>query len=385
MKTKALSVFFAVAFVFILLAPFLFTKFSGWEVSEWEHRVLAWFPSPRRAIDDPKAFIEEFDAWFSDHVGFREKSAGFYRKLMHLTKSVHFQEGSYIVLIGKDGYCYSGGAISDFGESGNQSGLFLSEGELQSLAQRLLAVKRYLDERGIPLIVVFCARKEDIYPEYYPKSIMRRPEPAQLDVVTEFVKSHTYIDMFNTKECLLQAKASYQVFDKDGNQSMLTHYNEIGAFFAYQELMKHIQIYMPEIKAFSLEDVEITYADLGIHRNIPDVCLKQDTTFSRLGGDVFDAVPLLVLNSGVAFENNDVSLPTILLMRDSYAGNGSTYWCKYLPQHFGRTIMIHHRNTENLDSYVTYFKPDIVVFELSKGQLKGFSDYVAGSHDMEQF
>ena len=73
-------------------------------------------------------------------------------------------------------------------------------------------------------------------------------------------------------------------------------------------------------------------------------------------------------------------MPTILLMRDSYAGmqdrytGNNTFWCKYLPQHFGKTIFIRSRNIKNFDSYVSYFKPDIVVFEFYKGNLRQLAD-----------
>jgi hypothetical protein len=41
------------------------------------------------------------------------------------------------------------------------------------------------------------------------------------------------------------------------------------------------------------------------------------------------------LDDAVEFENIDQSLPTLLLLKDSY----SNWFINYIPQHFGRIIM----------------------------------------------
>ena len=68
----------------------------------------------------------------------------------------------------------------------------------------------------------------------------------------------------------------------------------------------------------------------------------------------------------IAFENDDPGLPTILVMRDSYAGAGTperTYLTGYIPQQFGTSILIHYLNIPHFEEYVDLFEPDIVVFE----------------------
>jgi len=154
-----------------------------------------------------------------------------------------------------------------------------------------------------------------------------------------------------------------------GDKFILLHYNEIGAFFAYQELMKHITVYMPEMKPFTLDDVVITYADRGSYPNIPDVQLKKALAYKRLAADIYDGLP----SEGLAFENEDASLPTILLMGDSYAGYGS-YISRYIPEHFGRTVMAHWSYMEFLDQYIERFQPDMVLFVTAEWTLASFAD-----------
>jgi hypothetical protein len=376
MKSKVLCAVYSIIFVFMLVMPMAFVNLYGGMVSAKENRVLAARPPISYLFKHPRDFIRKFDDWFSDNVGFRDRFINYYKMLSKLENNVQYTDGQYIVLIGEQGHHYfaytKGWMISKF-----QGKSFLTEEQLHGLANGLNQAKQYLDEKGIPLVVMFCADKEEIYPEYYPKSIKRGPEPTQLDRITEYARSHTGVDLFNIKECLLLAKQNYPVFDKVGDAAgILSHYNEIGAFFAYQELMKHIKSYMPAMDAFTLNDVDITYTERGIYPNIPDVHLKRELTYTRLESDFFDNVPIDNPRALVAFKNNNSTLPTILLMRDSYAGNAN-YLSRYIPEHFGKTILIHWADMANLENYIEYFKPDIVVFESAERELAGFANSVS--------
>lgn len=378
MKNKVLCVVYSIIFIFMLLTPMAFINLYGGAVSEKENRMLAARPPVSYMFQHPRDFIRQFDNWFSDNVGFRENFIDYYKLLAKSENNVQYTDGQYLMLIGEQGHHYfaytNGWMISKF-----QGKPFLSEAQLAGLANGLNKAKQYLDDRGIPLIVMFCTDKEEIYPEYYPKSIKRSSGPTQLEIITEYAKNHTDVDLFNIKECLLARKNEYMLYNKDIGD--LTHYNEIGAFFAYQELMKHIKTYMPEMEMFTLNDIDITYAERSVYPNAPDVSLKHETAYSRLESNFFENVPLNNPSQGVAFENKDFTLPTVLIMRDSYAGDG-TFFSRYIPEHFGKTILVHWANMANLKSYIEYFKPDIVVFESAERELGGFSNCVSSLRNL---
>ncbi len=328
---------------------------------------------------------------FADNVGFREKFIDYYNALKKLegnTSRVQYKEGQYMMLIGEEGHHYFANTddkmINKF-----RGRPFLSEKQLHGLVRGLNNAQNYLDEKGIPLIVMFCADKEEIYPEYYPKPITRGLGPTQLELITEYAKNHTDVDLFNIKECLLSVKGSYPVFDKVADSGILSHYNEIGAFFAYQELMKHIETYLPNMEAFTIKDVDITFANKGIYPNIPDIQLKREVAYQRLESDFFDSVPLSYRGQLAAFENSNPTLPTILFLRDSYAGawtentKNTNFLSRYIPEHFSKTIFIHWLNMANFESYIESFKPDIVVFESAERELAGFSDSVSHLQNLE--
>jgi hypothetical protein len=340
--------------------------------------MLANLPKLAEIKIHPGKFKGEFDAWFKDSTGFREQLVSLYRNIdknKWLNGDTQYKDGQLVYLIGEQGHHYfasSGEAnlISKF-----QGKQLLSDGQLQTMAVKLEEVKAYLDKKGIPLVVMFCTDKDTIYPEFYPKFVKRGPEPIQLDVITGYLREHTSVDVFNIRQALLAEKNNYLLYPVSGNFQALSHYNEIGAFFAYRELMKYITTYFPRIIPLELADVDINYDEKGVHR----VSLKE-MKYKRLEPSFFDNVSFIDnnsfgLNFNAAYESLDPYLPVILLLRTSYFNE--EYAGKFIAQTFGKTIMTHFKNMVHIEEYINQFKPDIVVFESTEYQLEIFANDIA--------
>ena len=364
---------FIVLFLTMLILPLVFVDLSPDRVSAEENRMLAACPDLADIKNHPKTFIRGFDAWFKDSTGFREWLLVLYKKITGMNSmrsGVKYTDGQYVILVGEQGHHYfagiDGSLIPVF-----QGKKILSDGQLMVMAEKLEAVKTYLDGKGIPFVVMFCTKKESIYPEFYPKSIRPGPEPVQLDLITGYLREHTSVDVFNIRQALLAEKNNYLLYPVSGDAMALSHYNLIGSFFAYRELMKHVNLHFREMIPYEMKDVDIEYGENGI----PLVSLKTEKVYQKLDPSFFDDVNYdnnqRLFNS--AFENTDPSLPVILLLRDSYAEDFS----KYVAQHFGKTIMIHFLNMEHFDEYITRYNPDIVVFEAFEYLLDMFADSVA--------
>jgi hypothetical protein len=377
-KMRVINRCFIALFILMLFMPLVFVDLSLDRISAQENRGLARPPSLSDMKKHPRFFVHQFDAWFKDSTGFREQMLTLYNVLNKNKSLVGFRyiEGQYTYLVGEDGHHYfadvDGKLIPKF-----QGKQFLSGEKLQTMTLKLQMVKTYLDQKGIPLIVMFCADKESIYPEFYPKTIKRGPEPIQLDAITGYLREHTSVEIFNIKQALLEKKNDYLLYyliDTMSFNSAFAHYNEIGAFFAYRELMKHINTHFPNIVPYELEDIKITYDK----NEIPYVSLAMEKTYKNLGASFFDG---LSLNNwtrifDIAFENRVQGLPVILFFRDSYADE--QYIGKYFAQHFGKTIFIHYFNIGNIEKCIDLFNPDIVIFESAERGLQAFADYVAG-------
>jgi hypothetical protein len=380
---RILNGVFIVLFMAMLTLPLVFVDLAQDRVSVQENRMLANFPEMAGMRRHPGDFIRGFDTWFKDSTGFREQLVALYNVIdkNRWLNGIGYTDGQGNYLIGKHGHTFfagrRGSLIDKF-----QGKQFLTDDQLTNMAIKLDEVKTYLDSKGIPLIVMFCTDKESIYPEFYPSLIRRGPEPIQLDLITNYLQEHTDVDVFNIRQALLAEKNNFKLYNVSSGD--LTHYNEIGAFFAYRELMRHINIFFPEIIPYELKDIDISYDSTGI----PDVSIKAGTTYRKLDPSFFDDVnvrrPFGWEN--VAYENEEFDLPVILLLRDSYAYHGDNrkkFLANYLPRHFGKAIFILFTNIEYLREYIDRYNPVIVVFELAERQLGYFANYVAGIPELQ--
>jgi len=361
----------------MITLPLVFIDLSSNRVSVQEKRKLAEFPKLTDLKRHQGTFIRQFDAWFKDSTGFREQLLALYNiigKNTWLNNNLRYTEGIYVFLIGEQGHHY-------FADAGGrlipvfQGKPVLSDEQLANMAVKLEEVKTYLDKQGIPFIVMFCTMKESIYPEFYPKSIIRGPEPIQLDVITNYLKDHTSVDVFNIRQALLAEKDNYLLYPINGDNETLAHYNFTGAFFAYRELMKHINVHFPGIIPFELKDIDISYNEKGetnwsIKTNITYKVL--DTSF--FNNISFSDIDFFNTSFNWACENTIPDLPTILYLRTSF----SVPLGILVAQHFGKTIMTHFVNMGYLEEYVNKWKPDIVIFETVERQLGMFADAVIG-------
>ena len=362
--------FFIIAFMLILMLPLVFVDFETDRISVEENRMLANRPPLFEIKKHPGKYIKGFDAWFVDSIGFREQLLALYRvidKNSWLNNNVRYAHGQQVFLIGEQGHHYfadiDGALIPKF-----QGKQFITNTQLLTMEEKLEEVKMYLERENIPFIVMFCTDKETIYPEFYPRSIRRGPEPVQLDIITKYIEANTNVDIFNIRQSLLLEKDAYQLYYISTGD--LSHYTQIGAFFAYRELMKHINKYFPAITPYELNDIEIVYNE----REMIFVNLKLGTTYKELDSSFFNDVSVTrpFTSENVAFENKKSDLPVILLLGDSYASE--PFIGKYLAQQFGKVILIHHRDMRYLEEYVTQFKPNIVVFETAERGLGGFAN-----------
>ena len=356
----------------MLLVPLIFIDWHGGQVSEEENRMLAARPPKSLLIESPIIFMKEVDAWVSDNTGFRKEMIDIYKNIDVIEKEGQYQRGELTYLIGEQGheyYDYEGELIAKY-----QGKDFFTKEELFELAEGLNEIKEYLDNKGIPMVVMFCTDKETIYPEYYPKSIMRGPEPIQLDIITDYLKMNTNIDVFNIKQSLLDQKDNYLLYDKALNKDGLgdiTHYNEIGGFFAYQELMQHIKNYLPEVEHLTIDDINISYDD----NNFPTISLKNGMSYNFLDENLLMESDLFTsdMKNNFLIEHTRNDLPKILILRDSYL---TPHYIKALPEHFSKTGLIHLSNMNYFKEFVEYYDPDIVIFESAERGLKNFATLI---------
>ena len=82
MFKKINNIIFIVLVFSVLFVPLLFTRWESGGVSEEENRNLAAFPAVVTDGDLNLSFTKDFETWFMDHLGFRQKLISANKSLM---------------------------------------------------------------------------------------------------------------------------------------------------------------------------------------------------------------------------------------------------------------------------------------------------------------
>lgn len=244
---KTLNIFSI--FIFLI---FLNISTLGWflgitsQSDNTERRALAKFPS----FDflEPTAFPKKFDAFFNDNFGFRNLLINLYTWVkINLLRTPPFTTE----ILGKNNWIFFNPVNRDDFKGWYKQVEFSIE-ELQKIKNVLQAEKDWLSSRNIPYLVVIVPDKEDIYPENYPYA--QKIGNIRLNQLLEYMKKNSDVNILYLKQALLEAKNEYSfplyyLYD--------THWNSLGAFIGYQEIMKNLKSYNPSVQILQRDDFEI--------------------------------------------------------------------------------------------------------------------------------
>ena len=236
-RTKEKHSYIAIVFIFIffvtLFVPAL--NVSNERIFRKENRPLA---SYKGLFIDGKinlSFGEDFESWFNDHFFGRGDLIIVYDFLNNL---ININYGNvYLsrnVLLGDEGWLFyrGGNSVSNF----LNKDLFTTN-ELQYIAKYLSDIDTWCKAQGKSFYYIIAPDKNRMYGKFY---------PAQIKVNLKNLKSRAtqlvdYLDAHTEVRTLYL----YDVLHKNKDKGLLywkqdTHWNELGAYIAYQEIMSMI-------------------------------------------------------------------------------------------------------------------------------------------------
>lgn len=356
-------IFIAIVFV-LLIVPFLFTDWSSGGVSVSENRNLAKFPDLIISGQLNEAFPAQFDIWFADHLGFRDKMLSFnasrqlemYNKLMANT-------GAHIGPHGDLNYA-TNEMILDYAHAN-----LLSEEELVEVGQSYQIISDWLAEKGIDFYYVQCYSKHSIYPEHFRDDIEQLGDISKTDQVIFYLQENTDVNVIYLKPTLLEAKENgYAVY---GSWFDPTHWTQRGAFVGYQAMMERLNAdYGNIFPVLQEEDYIITLYDGG--ETINDVIHEvdyvenfeiRDPKAQKLQDSFFEVDfdeperHSAWVNSSV---DNDVRL---MLMCDSYIKH---FIVEDFAESFSEVGLIWSDYFLEMGYAVDKYQPDIVLYETTE-------------------
>ena len=238
------KLFFILSFLIIIYFPMLGEK----EKSSLEKRSLAEFPT-FQTENIWKVFFQ-FQDYFNDRFAYRNISVMAINKFKFIFLNISPLPQK--VLIGKENWLYNSG--NEYIEC---TSVPYTNDELKTIKINLQIVTKWFDNRGIKYYFMIAPVKSRIYPENMPIILRNQLKFSKLDQVYTYLQQDTIIKFIDCRKELIEGKnirPTYYITD--------THWNEYGAFLAYQKVMQKIQIDFPDTKILQAEDFTIDSSTL---------------------------------------------------------------------------------------------------------------------------
>lgn len=308
-------------------------------------------------------YFQQFEAWFNDNFGFRKPliflNAYIKVFLFHTSSSRE-------VLLGKNNWLYFF----------NKPSQLYYRRTAPFDASDLLAWKNMLERRrdwlaaqGVHFIFVIAPNKETIYPEWVPSRINQVQPESRLDQLIKYMRQTSSLEIVDLRDALRAQKSTRELYMKAD-----THWNQYGAFIAYQEIMKRITVLYPQVKPLSLNDYAVENVehlpDLAGMLGLQEQYKEANPIFIPRTGPVAKAVEAGIAPPGMppsslsfVLTMDDPSLPKAVVFRDSFG----VALAPLLGQHFQRAVFLWQEDFDA--SIIKKERPNLVIQELVERQL----------------
>jgi hypothetical protein len=285
--------------------------------SKYDLRKLGDRPVFHFTIRCLKEFPSRFESFFNDHFGFRNRLITWSNRLKVGVLKV---SSSPNVLLGQDGWSY----FVEPTLALSKAGPFTTE-QLETIQETLELRQRWLAQRGCRYLLFIAPDKQTIYPEHLPARTIPNPTVSRLDQLVSHLRSHSTVPIVDIREELREAKKREQLYFK-----LDTHWNDRGAFIAYQALGRQLAQWFPDIEplprsAFR-ETTSIRACDLalmlGKNTNPEEESLDLTPILPRRAHRVQPPPPLeygcYLHFPPFATEQDDSRLPRAVIFHDSF-------------------------------------------------------------------
>ena len=340
MKTVKI-IFFCVIAGFVLLA-LITTNTNPEAISEIDNRKLVKWKG-------------DIDPYFQDRLGFRDKMINWYtvyndrvfNEMVHPTYEY-----------GQDGYVFF-----KYGKEG------CDEEFIDLFCRYIKQVQDYCFQRGVFFLYVNNPSKTSVYAQYLAK--IYRHKGIVYSKMKEKLSEYgiRYIDNLSY---LKEVSKTEQVFNPKYDAG---HWNDIGAFYATNNMLSVIAKDFPAVKLHELSDFNIDtvlqkslpVSLFIINENVPEYTLRMDT-----------AEDISVRYKGIrlhpktwyyaAYRTNNSQCPDVMFFHGSYYNSRS----KFYRDRFRQVVGIHnYHNFLDFDYYFNLIRPDYVIFETADYTING--------------
>lgn len=365
-------IFIATFLVTIAGSMILFIALPSKEKDDQENRVLSQRPSIH--IQNLDAFPPLFETYYNDQFPFRPKLIKIFN---HLKINLFDESSGANVVIGNGGWFY----LRSHELPAFEAKTIFTEEELETIYSQLLLRKHLVDSNGGRFYLTIPPTKYTIYPEYLKMKYQKHNEFSKREQIINMLNERGGIDFIDYTQVFLEKKSEERLFHKTDN-----HWNDLGAFYASQELIKLLSPDFPEIVVPSLDDFTIhrkvetgknLVTMLGLAEAYPEevILLERKGKSTRVDGvkrdyPVTPGFPY-PWDYEMVYVNPQIKDRKLLMIRESFAGAQ----IPFIAEVFSESVFIfdawkHGVNRDIIENE----KADVVILEIQESFLSNLLD-----------
>ncbi len=303
-------------------------------------------------------YFNDFDAYYSENFNGRSMC---YRSISGLKYKLFGTSAKReSVIVGKDGFLFLGNNAGNIIDE--TLGLdLLSDGEVIRIQRQMVRTSRWMNKNKIQFYVMTGPNKHTIYTEKLPFKVdsTRR---TKIDQITEIVNDTNGATWIEVEEALMQAKKRGLLYEKTG-----THWNTLGAYFAYREIMAALNKDFPgEFRPLPLKNMERYQHEtkmLGLARMldypINEISneIKVSSTRSKEQAPKLNLKRRQSTKAELRYKASKKKRKAVII-RDSF----SSALTDFLKEHFEEVVFIWASKIDT--DIILKEKPDIVIYEV---------------------
>ena len=331
---------------------------------EGENRELAPFPTLDRTWTSTSAFGMGLDTWFQDHFGYRMTLVRWYSESRYFWLNM---SPSPLVSRGKNGWLFyaDDGGMDDFTNDKP-----LPEGEIENWRLTVLRARDWCRAHGISYVFTILPDKHVVYPENFDDKVRQVSPVSRMDQI--FTATRDTGVVLDVREALSSGKAQERLFHVTD-----THWNERGAYLAYQQIIEAVRRQAPAVPPardramFHVQSRLLSGRDLAAFIGLKRVLHEEDLQLLPSGprGYVVVEPPGRWATGGegrIVTEIPGSHLPRAVIFRDSF----TSALAPFLSEHFSRVVYLWQNNFDAEEVHKEH--ADVVIQEIVGRHLYNF-------------
>lgn len=263
------------------------------------------------------------------------------------------------VLVGKEGWLEftSNNNLDDYQNAS------INPEQLKSIHQKLEILNQELAERNITLILAVAPNKATIYPDKVSEKLEKIHEQSRLDTFLELIEQDKFSYVIDLRPALMEARNDDQLYYRTD-----THWNSIGSYIAYREIMNIASEAYPELQPYNLD--QFRWKESTLVLDLPKLMgadfIKESWNVLEPMFDTSYRQKFPIQSEAyISWGYNDQE-KTLLMYHDSF-GVALQY---FLQHHFEDALYVHNADPEPSEtSWIDITKPDLVIIEIVERNL----------------